>query len=301
MQPWPEGGYMLTSQHAAQRRTELIVIFPLTRCQKCAPTNARKDAPMKRLTWRYKKWLMHRQRYVSRRRRAAARLSHAPSTHRIVQLYTTVQKLAQQLAYRESFYVIWAYSQYLQIQGFHIPDDIEVAAQFLSARPPQALLSEWTLEQITREVIQSAHETSQGGRSLRQWAALAQIANALRDLEGEIYARLVGGKKIHLELMRISHRQFIWQQQSLNWRWIIRYYKLFNTPPIDALSQKATGLTIDHIYLIGMSYLGMFLRNPFAMQQIKVEIPGRGCEGSHGKGGLTHRLVGGNALFDHVS
>jgi hypothetical protein len=192
----------------------------------------------------------------------------------MVQLYTTVQKLAQQLAYRDSFYVIWAYSQYLQTTGFHIPDDIEVATQFLSAVPPQSLLSEWTLEQITREVIQSAHEASQGGRSLRQWATLAQIANALRDLEGEIYARLVGGRKIHLELMRISHRQFIWQQQSLNWRWIIRYYKLFNTPSIDALSQKSTGLTIDHIYLIGMSYLGMFLQSPFAIRQIKVEIPG---------------------------
>jgi hypothetical protein len=191
-----------------------------------------------------------------------------------VQLYATVQKLARQLAYRDAFYVIWAYSQYLQTQGFHIPNDIEVATQFKTAVPPQALLAEWTLEQIAREVIQYANETSQGGRSLRQWATLAQIANALRDLEGEIYARLVGGKKIHLELMRISHRQFIWQQQSLNWRWIIRYYKLFNTPPIDALSQKTTGLTIDHIHLIGMSYLGMFLKSPFAMRQIKVEIPG---------------------------
>ena len=230
---------------------------------------------MKRLTLRYKKWLMHRQRYASRQRRAAAaRLSHAPSTQRIVQLYATVQKLARQLAYRDAFYVIWAYSQYLQTQGFHIPNDIEVATQFKTAVPPQALLAEWTLEQIAREVIQYANETSQVGRSLRQWATLAQIANALRDLEGEIYARLVGGKKIHLELMRISHRQFIWQQQSLNWRWIIRYYKLFNTPPIDALSQKTTGLTIDHIHLIGMSYLGMFLKSPFAMRQIKVEIPG---------------------------
>ena len=116
----------------------------------------------------------------------------------MVQLYTTVQKLAQQLAYRDSFYVIWAYSQYLQTEGFHIPDDIEVASQFLSAVPPQSFLSEWTLEQITREVIQSAHEAPQGGRSLRQWATLAQIANALRDLEGEIYARLVGGRKFTL-------------------------------------------------------------------------------------------------------
>lgn len=230
---------------------------------------------MKRLTPRYKKWLMHRQRYVLRRRRAvAARPSNVPSAHRMAELYGEVQRLARKLAYRDSFYVIWAYSQYLQTKDFHIPNDIEVATQFLAAVPPQALLAEWTLEQIAREVIQHSNETSEGGLSLRQWATLAQIANALRDLEGEIYAKLVGAKKIHLELMRISHRQFIWQQQSLSWRWIIRYYKLFNTTPIDALSQKAIGLSIDHIYLIGMSYLGIFLTGPFAMREIKVEIPG---------------------------
>ena len=68
----------------------------------------------------------------------------------MVQLYTTVQKLARQLAYRDSFYVIWAYSQYLQTKDFHIPSDIEVAPQFLAAVPPQALIAEWTLEQIFR-------------------------------------------------------------------------------------------------------------------------------------------------------
>jgi len=191
-----------------------------------------------------------------------------------VRLYAAVQTFARQLAYRDSFYVIWAYSQYLQTSDFKIPNDIEVAPQFLAANPPQALLAEWTLEQITREVVQYANQEPQEGRRLRQWGTLAQLANTLRDLEGAIYARLVGGKKIHLEMMRISHRQFIWQQQRLNWRWIIRYHKLFSRPAIDAASQRATGLTIDHIQLIGMCYLGIFLTQAFATQQIKVEIPG---------------------------
>jgi hypothetical protein len=34
--------------------------------------------------------------------------------------------------------------------------------------------------------------------------------------------------------MRIMHRQFVWQQQRFNWTWIIRYYKLFNTPALTA-------------------------------------------------------------------
>ncbi len=153
-----------------------------------------------------------------------------------MRLYAAVQTFARQLAYRDSFYVIWAYSQYLQTSDFKIPNDIEVAPQFLAANPPQALLAEWTLEQITREVVQYANQEPQEGRRLRQWGTLAQLANTLRDLEGAIYARLVGGKKIHLEMMRISHRQFIWQQQRLNWRWIIRYHKLFSRPAIDAAS-----------------------------------------------------------------
>jgi hypothetical protein len=178
---------------------------------------------MKRLTLRYKRWLRHRQRYVSRRhRRAATRSPRIVSTNGMVGLYETVQRFTRQLAQRESLYVVWAYCQRLQSPDFQFPGDIEVAPQFLAAAQPRAVLAEWTLEQIAREVIQYAEEQPQGGRTLREWGMLAQIANALRDLEGEIYRRLVGGKKIHLELMRISHRQFVWQQQRPNSRWIIR-------------------------------------------------------------------------------
>ena len=158
---------------------------------------------MKRLTPRYKRWSLHRQHYVSRRRRAAAsRLSHFISTRTMVRLYESVQKLARQLASIDSFGVIWAYCQYLQTPDFQFPDYIEVAPQFLAAPEPRTMLSEWTLEQITREVIQYADKEPRANKGLQQWATLAQIANTLRDLEGEIYAQLVGGKKIHLELMQ---------------------------------------------------------------------------------------------------
>jgi hypothetical protein len=230
---------------------------------------------MKRLTFRYKKWLMYRQRYASNRRIAFnARHSRAPSARKIKRIYTSVQKLAEHLAYQDSFYVVWAYSLYLQNIDFKIPDDIEVAPQFLQASPPQTLLAEWTLEQIVREVIQHGDECNREGRRLRQWRTLAEIANALRDLEGEIYRHLVGAKKIHLEMMRISHRQFVWQQQYLNWRWMVRYHKLFNTPPLNEMSLRATGLTIRQIHLIGMGYLAIFLEKPFAAKKIKVEVPG---------------------------
>jgi hypothetical protein len=128
--------------------------------------------------------------------------------------------------------VISAYCQYLQVNDFEIPADIQVADQFRNARPRQAILAEWTLEQIAREVIRYADEEPRRGRTLRQWDTVAAIANALRDLEAAIYAELVGGQRIQLEMMRIAHRQFVWQQHRFNWKPVIRYYKLFNTPEI---------------------------------------------------------------------
>src|SRR5712664_1038401 len=104
-------------------------------------------------------------------------------TMAIQELYRTVRTLTRQLGLRESLYVIWAYSQYLQVNEFEIPEGIEVANQLLAAHPPQAMLAEWTLEQMTREVIRHADEERRRGRSLRQWATLANIANTLRDLE----------------------------------------------------------------------------------------------------------------------
>jgi hypothetical protein len=151
---------------------------------------------MKRLTFRRKTWLIRRQRRATNKRKAINfRRSDVPSAKRITRIYALLQKLTGQLAYRDSFYVIWSYCQYLQIADFKIPHDIEVAPQFSQAPQPRGLLAGWTLEQIAREVIQYGGDSNQEGRRLRQWGTLAQIANALRDLEGEVYRHLVGAKR----------------------------------------------------------------------------------------------------------
>jgi hypothetical protein len=124
-------------------------------------------------------------------------------------LYRTIRSDARQLARRDSLAVIWAYSQYLQVNEFPMLGDIEVAQVLRDAHPRQSILAEWTLEQIAREVIRHGDEEARDGRTLRQWNALAHIANALRDLEGEIYRDLVGAPFIQHELMRIMHRQFV--------------------------------------------------------------------------------------------
>ncbi|MBI1980199.1 MAG: hypothetical protein HYS63_01250 [Methylocystis sp.] len=188
--------------------------------------------------------------------------------------YWTVRDTVRELGHRDSLYVIWAYSQSLQVNGFNIPNDIQVDNAFLNAAPPQTILAEWTLELMAREVIRYADEVPRRGRTLRQWATVAKIANAFCDLDREIYAQFCGRERIHLERMRIAHRQFVWQQHRFNWKPIIRYYKLFNRPDILAYTQQATGLSLEHIYLIGLCYLGNFLEHPRVAQRPDIQIPG---------------------------
>lgn len=188
--------------------------------------------------------------------------------------YRKVRAIVRQLGCCDSLDVVWAYSQWLQVPNFQLPKDIQVHQSLLDTPLPQAILSEFMLEQITSEVIRHADIIPRRGRTLRQWNTLADIVNGLRDLENAIYLEFQIGSQIQLELMRISHRQFLWQQFSFQLVPIIRYYKLFDNPVIDNHIQTATGLTLKEIYLVGISYLGAFLRTPRVSRVLDIRIPG---------------------------
>ncbi|SFH89994.1 hypothetical protein [Albimonas pacifica] len=188
--------------------------------------------------------------------------------------YRKVKAIVRQLGCRDSLYAIWAYSQWLQVDDFQFPGDIQVHRSLIDAQLPQAILSEFALEQIAREAILHADILPRRGRTLRQWDTLADIVNGLRALEGEIYSEFQIGKQIHLELMRIAHRQFVWQQFRFQPAPVIRYYKLYNTPLLEGYTQAATGLTLKELYTIGMLYTGHFLDAPRISRTLNIQIPG---------------------------
>lgn len=188
--------------------------------------------------------------------------------------YQKIRAAVRELGCRESLYVIWAYCQYLQVDHFQIPSNIEVNRKFLDATVPIALIAEFNLEQLAREVIRHADIEPRRGRTLRRWATLAEIIDDLKDLENEIYGEFQRGSSVQLEMMRIAHRQFVWQQFRLNWRPIIRYYKLFSQSEIVSCTIDATGLNLKEIYILGMSYIGKFLKAPRVKSIIDIEIPG---------------------------
>jgi hypothetical protein len=183
--------------------------------------------------------------------------------------YSRVRAAVRELGCRDSLYVIWAYCQFLQFDGFQMPRDIEVCPEFLEDQFPQSLVAGFNLEQIAQEVIQHAGVEPRNGRTLRRWDILDGIINDLRAIDIEIY--LSFGT---LGQTRIIHRQFAWLLYRIRWQQIIRYYKLFNTPEIVAYTQQAAGLTLYEIYLFGMCFLGHYANEPRATRVIDVQIPG---------------------------
>ncbi len=84
--------------------------------------------------------------------------------------------------------------------------------------------------------------------------------NKIKDLENSIIGTSPDlEKNILLEMHRISHRQFPWQNPP-NSSWITRYYKIFKYPPLDKLLKEITGLNTQEIFTIGLALTGMFIK-----------------------------------------
>jgi hypothetical protein len=70
---------------------------------------------------------------------------------------------------------------------------------------------------------------------LRKWKTMSELINAIKAFENKIYGRFGSPETVLVELIRIAHRQFIWQAKPPNSTTTIRYFKIFNRPAIDAI------------------------------------------------------------------
>ncbi len=163
--------------------------------------------------------------------------------------YKPIRNKLALLAADDSLGVLWAYCQFLQIRGFQPPKEIEIAPVYLNASPRQSYMAEWDIELLAKEVVINAGLVPTKGRTLRTWKTLAEYVNAFKTLEQELYAQFGDRGNILVELIRVIHRQIIWQTNPPNSRSIIRYYKIFNRPGIDAICLAQFGLTVWQIYM----------------------------------------------------
>jgi hypothetical protein len=190
----------------------------------------------------------------------------------VFQQYKPLRNKIAQLAIADSLSVIWAYCQYLQIDNFSFPKDIEVSSVFLRDNLPQRFAAEWEFELLAKEVILNSASVATKGRTLRQWKTLAEVINTIKDLENDIYGAFGSTEAILVEMIRIAHRQFIWQGNRPNGASIIRYYKVFNRPGIDKICLQRIGLNVWQIYMCGVAAMGHFLERPALVIPITSQI-----------------------------
>jgi hypothetical protein len=190
----------------------------------------------------------------------------------VFELYKPIRNQIAMLAIDDALGVIWAYCQYLQIDEFRFPKEIEVSKQFLEQEIPQTWISGWELELLAKEVILNCHSVAKKGRTLRTWATISALINSIKGLENEIYGLFRSESIILVELVRIAHRQFIWQSNPPNSSSIIRYYKIFNRPLIDEICKERIGLSIWQLYMCGTAWMGFFIDRPAINIPFKSEI-----------------------------
>jgi len=134
-----------------------------------------------------------------------------------------------------------------------------------SPPPKQRIISEWELELLAKEAILNAGRTGLNFKSLRTWKNLATTIDELRRLENELYKlrkHRSPTEDIFLELVRIAHRQFIWQGDPPNPITAIRHFKIFDEPRISKICEKHIGLSVRKNYLCGLMLWGLYLERP---------------------------------------
>jgi hypothetical protein len=186
--------------------------------------------------------------------------------------YKPIRNKIALLAVDDSLSVIWAYCQYLQLDEFNFPNEIEVLDTFLRDDFPQRFISEWDLELLAKEVILNGNVSASKGRTLRKWNTLSEIVNAIKGLENRIYGHFGSSGSVLVEMIRIAHRQFIWQANRPNSTTIIRYFKIFNRPGIDEICQDRIGLNVWQTYMCGIATMGFFLDRPAIAIPFRNEI-----------------------------
>jgi hypothetical protein len=188
--------------------------------------------------------------------------------------YKPIRNKVAQLAVDDSLGVLWAYCQLLQISNFQPPEEIEIAPVYLNARPRQSYMAEWDIELLAKEVVINGGLVARKGRTLRTWKMLADTVNAFKKLEQDIYADFGNQANVLIELIRVIHRQLIWQTNPPNSRSIIRYYKIYNRPRIDTICSEKFGLNVWQIYMCGVACMGFYLDKPALVASFTSQVKG---------------------------
>ena len=176
----------------------------------------------------------------------------------------------------DSLAVLRAYVQNLQLDA-PIPSKIEVFSQFKGNKiDRRAMVSEWELELLGREVVIHSATLGRAPETFRRWRCFADSVNNLKKIE-EGASELLEPTEILLEFFRMAHRQFPWQS-SINWSMLCRYKRLYNSPKLDNLLKQQTGFSSGELYRTFFVVFSLSLERLVNVVPINTDGIGVTCE-----------------------
>ena len=174
-------------------------------------------------------------------------------------MYKPLRNHIRKLGLADSLFVIHAYIQNLQFDR-PIPDECEVIRQYAGGTKLERLklITEWNLETLCKEVILHATDSVSYPDTLRRWNTIGRAVNKLKTFEEFLGDKVLSGSMVLLELHRTAHRQFPWQMSRPTGTNTMRYLNLYKDPALESIIQKVIGLSVNEIFLIGLSLFGVF-------------------------------------------
>lgn len=177
----------------------------------------------------------------------------------IYPLYKPLRNFLRQCPLLESLAVVRAYIQHIQFDQA-LPQDIEIPTLQAKTHWTQKKFYAWKLELLAKELI--LHGTRRGIHDLRKWHDFANAIRHVRYLEEEIAEKSIHERNVMLEVSRIAHRQFPWQQRP-NGGTVSRYFRIFSHEGLSKLLERKLNLTITELYTTGHLICGGFLRTTY--------------------------------------
>lgn len=170
--------------------------------------------------------------------------------------YKPLRNSLRQTEILESLHVVWGYVLYLQIDKKELSGDIEIPKKITRRNLP-----EWELKILTREILINSKRRvyRKKKKSLKKYKEFKLIINKLKEAKDKIQESNLNSDNALIEFFRIKHKQFKWQENRLNRRELIKYYKIYNTREIDKIFQEIFGLSVKDVYKIGFLFITLHI------------------------------------------
>ncbi|HEX3653011.1 MAG TPA: hypothetical protein VHU18_09340 [Rhizomicrobium sp.] len=153
---------------------------------------------------------------------------------------------------------IWQYSLHI-VEGKSLPLDYLADIAARTRRNLHQYLYPWDIDILARELILNGAERR--NRSLQRWGDLSVAIDHLRRLGDEAYSR--GDAEpadVMLEMHRIAHRQFPWQQK-MGANGFIRALKVFGHASVNCIVERELGMSAEQFIMLGTAVTGNFHRS----------------------------------------